>query len=47
MSYDDDVREVSELFQEYRDDLNYLNTIDDKEGYIQSNEQQLEDLDSK
>lgn len=48
MSYykdkDDDIREVSELLQEYKDDLNYLETVADKEGYIESNEEQLEKL---
>lgn len=35
MSYDnDDIREVSELFQEYSDEINFLNTIDDKEEHI-------------
>lgn len=52
MSYDDydeddDILEVSELVQEYEDDLNYLNKVNDKDGYIESDEEQLEKLDDK
>lgn len=41
---DDDIREVSELLKEYKNDLSDLKTVADKEGYIESNEEQLEKL---
>lgn len=41
---DDDIREVSELLKEYKNDLSDLKTVADKEGYIESSEEQLEKL---